>query len=65
MAGKLILKVQLVDYARSYNSLYIDDIYSVVEDVLKLEPTLHIGVIQKGFGHAPKSYNIGIIHFKK
>ena len=62
MADKenLILKVQLVDYARSWDSLYIDDIYAVVEDVLKLEPTLHIGVIQKGFGHAPKSYNIGI-----
>ena len=56
----LIICVQLVDYARAYDSLYVEDVYNVVEDILKLDPSNDIGVIQKGMGHAPKSYNISI-----
>ena len=59
-AGHLILNVQLVEYPRSYDSLYIEDIYEVIESVMHLSPSTHVGVIQKGVGHAPKNYNVGI-----
>ena len=62
MAENLIIKIQLVDYTRSWDSLYIEDIYHVIEDILHLKPSKDIEVIQKGVGHAPKSYNVGILN---
>ena len=32
----LIICVQLVDYARAYDSLYVEDVYNVVEDIFVL-----------------------------
>ena len=58
--SNLILSVELVDYTKAYHSLYIDDIYHVIEDVLKLNPSEDVVVIQKGFGHAPKTYKVGL-----
>ena len=60
MAENLIISIELVNYTRSWDSLYIEDIYAVIEDVLKLKPSEHVEVIQKGVGHAPKCYKIGI-----
>ena len=60
MEEQLILSIELVDYTRSHASLYIEDIYNVIESLLKLNPSKDVGVIQKGVGHAPKSYKVGI-----
>ena len=60
MGENLILCIELVDYVRSHESLYIEDIYNVIENVLELSPSEHVGVIQSGGKGAPKSYNVGI-----
>ena len=58
---ELILSIELVDYTSSHASLYIEDIYAVVDDVLQLNPSEHIAVIQSGrIGNTVKKYNIGI-----
>ena len=60
MDRNLILSIELVEYTKAYHSLYIEDIYHVIEDVLKLNPSEDVGVIQKGVGHAPKTYKFGL-----
>ena len=54
----LLICCELVDYNRSHASLYIHDIYEVIEAVLRIEPK-DVAVIQKS-GPSPKRYNVGV-----
>ena len=60
MAEDLILCIELIDYPSSYSSLYIEDIYTVIEDVLKLNPSEDVDVVQCGRSGKPKRYNVGV-----
>ena len=56
----LILNVELVeDRSTATRSLYMDDVYEIVERVLKIDPATQLAVVQK-CGPLAKSYNIGV-----
>ena len=47
--AELILSVVLVENsAFSSRSLYVEDVYEVIEKVLKIDPALELGVYQRG-----------------
>ena len=64
-----ILNVAVVRDGMSRNrSLYVDDIYEIVEKLFRIDPATELGVLQK-CGSMGKSWNIAVrneeLHFEK
>ena len=58
--ANLLLSVELVNDRGSFNrSIYIDDVYDIVEKVLKINPATELAVCQRGRDQA-KYYIIGV-----
>ena len=59
----LICSVSLVEdksaFGNSKSSLYVEDIYDVIEKVFKIDPVFELGVCQRGRGFA-KYWNVGV-----
>ena len=59
----LIYSVSLVEdksaFSNSKSSLYVEDIYDVIEKVFKIDPVYELGVCQRGRGYA-KYWNVGV-----
>lgn len=59
-AASLIIKIELVPEKGSYsNSIHIQDVYQIVEDIMGINPITQLAVCQKG-GPLAKSYKIGV-----
>ena len=56
----LILSVSLVEDTSAFgkSSLYVEDIYDVIEKVFKIDPVYELGVCQRGRGL--KYWNVGV-----
>ena len=57
----LIYSVSLVEdksaFSNAKSSLYVEDIYDVIEKVFKIDPVFELGVFQRGRGFA-KYWNV-------
>ena len=70
MKDKILSVSVAEDKPSSFNrSIYVEDVYEIVEKVFKLDPLSELGVLQRKSGGLSKIWNIAVkdvdLHYRK